>query len=170
MIVYLDDINIETSGSLPSIGSQAPDFELVIRDFTVVSLESFIGKNIILNVFPSLDTGTCSTSIRRFNEEASKLKDTVVVCASMDSPFACLNFCDSYNINNTIVGSDIRNRTLGANYGLTIIDSALAGLLARAVVVIDQNQKVIYSELVSNINAEPDYDAALDALKKFKLP
>ena len=168
MRAYLKDINIETSGSLPSIGSQAPDFELVTKDFTIVTLESFVGKNIILNVFPSLDTPICSASIRRFNEEATKLKDTVVVCASMDSPFACLSFCDSYKIDNVIVGSDIRNRMLGANYGLTIIDSALAGMLARAVVIIDQKQKVIYSELVSNIDTEPNYDAALEVLKKFQ--
>jgi thiol peroxidase len=163
--VYLDDEKIETSGDLPAIVSQAPDFELVIRDFSVVTLSSFVNKNIVLNVFPSLDTGTCSASIRRFNIEASKLKDTVIVCASMDSPFACLNFCDSNKVDNVIIGSDIRNRALGANYGLTIIDSALAGLLARAVVVIDKSQKIIYTELVTNINNAPNYDAALSALK-----
>lgn len=165
MKIYLDDINIETSGNLPVIGTKAPDFELVIKDFSVISLNNFVNKNIVLNVFPSLDTGTCSTSIRRFNEEASKLKDTIIVCASMDSPFACINFCDSNRVDNVVVGSDIRNRSLGANYGLTIIDSPLAGLLARAVIVIDKNQKVIYTELVSNINNEPNYAAALEVLQ-----
>ena len=163
--VFLDDINIETSGNLPEIGSDAPDFDLVTKEFKLITLEDFKNKNIILNIFPSIDTKICSMSVRHFNMEASKLKDTVVICASMDSPFACLNFCGDNGIDNVIVSSDIRNRSLGSNYGLTIIDSPLAGLLARAVVIIDKNQKVIYTELVNDINKEPNYEQAFAVFK-----
>lgn len=165
--IHLDDINIETSGNLPEIGSNAPDFELVTRDFTVITLENFANKNIILNIFPSIDGGTCSKSVEEFNKKASNLEDTTIICASMDSPYAYLSYCSSHDLNkNLIVGSDIRNRDLGANYGVTIIDSPLAGLLARSVIVINKQHKVIYTELVSDISNEPNYNAALEALKK----
>lgn len=165
--IHFDDIIIETCGSLPKIGSAAPDFELITRSLAVITLKDFIGKNIILNIFPSIDTATCSKSVHKFNKEASKLKDTTIICASMDSPYAFINYCNANNLNeNIIVGSDIRNRDLGANYGVTIIDSPLAGLLARSVIVINKQHKIIYTELVSNISNEPNYFAALDALKK----
>lgn len=164
--IHLDGTDIKTSGDLPKIGDNAPNFELITTDFKVITLESFANKNIILNIFPSADTDTCSSSIKKFNHEASKLKDTIVICASMDSPFAYLNYSVTNDISNIIVGSDIRNRSLGANYGLTIIDSPLAGLLARAIIVIDKNHKVTYTELVSDISNSPNYEKALLAVHK----
>lgn len=164
--ICLDDINIETSGDLPEIGSNAPDFELITKDLSIITLENFAGKNIILNIFPSINTGTCAKSVEEFNKEASKLENTNIICASMDSPYAYISYCNSYDLNkNLIVGSDIRNRDLGTNYGVTIIDSPLAGLLARAIVVINKQHKVIYTELVSDLSNEPHYKAALEALK-----
>lgn len=164
MEITLKGAPIHTIGNLPSIGSQAPDFTLVKSDLSTLSLNDFTGKNIVLNIFVSIDTPTCATSVRKFNENLSKLTNTVVLCVSMDLPFALQRFCGAENLNNVIPASAFRNTDFGKNYGVTLADSPLAGLLSRAVVVIDPNQKVIYVEQVAEITAEPNYEAVSKAL------
>ena len=155
---------INTVGNLPVVGSIAPDFKLVKSDLSILSLEDLKGKRVVLNIFPSLDTDVCATSVRRFNAEASKLDNTVVVCISKDLPFAHSRFCTTEGLNNVVTASDFRDGTFGTNYGVTIADGPLAGLHSRAVVVLDINGKVKYTEQVPEIVQEPDYEAALKAL------
>lgn len=156
---------INTSGNLPSVGSDAPDFLLTKTDLSDVSLKSFAGKNVIFNIFPSIDTPVCATSTRKFNEEASNLGNTVVVCVSADLPFAHSRFCGAEGIKNVVSTSQLRNGEFGSNYGCAIVDGPLAGLLSRAVVVVDGNGKVAYTEQVPEIAQEPNYEAALNAVK-----
>lgn len=156
---------IETVGSLPTPGSQAPDFSLVKTDLSGTSLADYRGKTVILNVFPSIDTGVCAASTRRFNAEAGALENTVVLCVSADLPFAHNRFCEAEGLKDVIPASVFRNADFGQNYGQTITTGPLAGLLARAVVVIDENGTVRYTEQVPEIAQEPDYQAALDSLK-----
>jgi thiol peroxidase len=152
-----------TSGDLPAVGSSAPDFSLVARDLSEVSSETLAGKNVVLNIFPSVDTPTCAQSVRTFNERAADMDDTVVVCVSEDLPFAAGRFCGAEGIENVQTGSGFRSDFAQA-YGVRLEDGPLAGLMARAVVVIDGEGVVQHSQLVGEIADEPDYDAALDAL------
>jgi len=155
---------IHTCGTLPAVGSQAADFVLTKTDFADVSLQNFAGKKIVLNIFPSIDTPVCATSVRRFNTEAVKLKNTVVLCVSVDLPFAHNRFCGAEGLQNVIPVSELRKRKFGEDYGVRIIDGPLAGLFSRAVVIIDEKGKVIYTEQVPEIAQELNYEAALKVL------
>lgn len=154
---------VNTSGDLPQVGSAAPAFTLTGSDLSDVSASGFEGKNIVLNIFPSVDTPTCATSVRTFNERAAGLDDTAVICVSADLPFAQGRFCGAEGIENVSTASTFRS-SFGADYGVNLVDGPLAGVLARAVVVIGADGNVKHTELVSEIAKEPDYDAALGAL------
>jgi thiol peroxidase len=154
---------VHTSGDLPAIGASAPAFSLVGADLGEFDAGEFAGKNVILNIFPSIDTPTCATSVRQFNERAAGMDDTVVVCVSADLPFAMGRFCGAEGIANVKVGSTFRS-DFGSEYGVTLTDGVLQGVLARAVVVIGPDGTVKHTELVPEIAQEPNYDAALAAL------
>ena len=154
---------VHTSGDLPAVGSSAPAFSLVGADLSEFDASEFAGKNVILNIFPSIDTPTCATSVRQFNERAAGMEETVVVCVSADLPFAMGRFCGAEGIANVKVGSTFRS-DFGSDYGVTLVDGKLQGVLARAVVVIGPDGNVKYTELVPEIAQEPDYDAALAAV------
>lgn len=156
---------INTLGELPKTGSKAPDFKLTKTDLADVSLKDFAGKKIVLNIFPSVDTPTCATSVRKFNVEAAKLPNAAVVCVSRDLPFALKRFCGAEGIQGVTATSDFRDGSFGKAYGVSIVDGPLAGLLSRAVVVLDESGKVVHSEQVPEIAQEPDYAQALAALK-----
>lgn len=153
-----------TAGELPAVGEQLPDFTLVGTDLAEVTPADFAGKRVVLNVFPSLDTGVCAASVREFNRRATSLDNTVVLGVSQDLPFAHGRFCSDESIKNLTTGSAFRS-TFGEDFGLTLQGSPLKGLLARAVIVADENGKVIYTQLVDEITTEPDYDAAVNALQ-----
>lgn len=155
---------VNTNGNLPSVGSTAQDFTLTGIDLKDVSLKDFAGKKIVLNIFPSIDTGVCATSVREFNKRASSLNDTVVLCISKDLPFAFKRFCGAEGIDKVVSLSDFKNKGFSKTYGVEMIDGGLVGLLARAIVVIDKNSKVVYTELVPSIGQEPNYDAALKSI------
>ncbi|WP_430906893.1 thiol peroxidase [Maribacter sp. 2-571] len=155
---------IHTSGELPTAGSAAPDFQLVKNDLSEASLKDYSGKKVVLNVFPSIDTGTCAQSVRQFNKEAANLDNTVVLCVSKDLPFAQARFCGAEGIENVEMLSDFRNGNFGASYGLSFSDGPLAPLHSRAVVVIDESGKVVHTEQVGEIVDEPNYASALEAL------
>ena len=155
---------INTSGSLPAVGSKAPDFNLVKNDLSTTTLADFAGSKLVLNIFPSIDTGTCATSVRTFNAKASTLENTKVLCISRDLPFAQKRFCGAEGLENVINLSDFKDGSFGKEYGLTIIDGPLAGLHSRVVIIVDENGAVKYAEQVSEIANEPNYDAALAAL------
>lgn len=155
---------INTIGNLPEVGTVAPEFKLVKNDLSMGSLSDYKGKKVVLNIFPSLDTGTCAASVRRFNQEASTLENTVVLCISKDLPFAQSRFCGAEGLKDVHNMSDFRTGEFGKAYGVEIIDGPLAALESRAVVVIDEEGKVIYTEQVPEIVDEPDYDKALAAL------
>ena len=157
---------IHTLGTLPSLGSPSPDFLLTKTDLSDISLSEFHGKQIILNIFPSLDTAVCATSVRKFNAEAEKYPDTVILCISKDLPFAHARFCSTEGLANVIPASQLRNDNFGKDFGVLITDGPLAGLFSRAVVVVDGQGTVIYSEQVPDIVQEPNYPAALAALKQ----
>lgn len=154
---------IHTSGELPAVGSAAPDFSLVGGDLSDITKASLAGKRVILNIFPSIDTGVCATSTREFNKRAAGLTDTTVVCVSADLPFAFGRFCGAEGIESVQTGSTFRSG-FGHDFGVTLIDGKLRGVLARAVVVLDAEGKVTYTQLVPEIAQEPDYDAAIAAL------
>lgn len=154
-------------GEFVKVGSKAPDFELVKTDLSTLTLDDFKGKRVILNIFPSLDTNVCAMSVRQFNSRAASLPDTVVIAVSRDLPFAHERFCTANGIENVIPASDFRDLGFADDYGLKMEDGPLAGLLARAVVVIDRDGRVAYTELVPEISQEPDYDKAIDALKVY---
>ena len=151
-------------GTLPAVGSAAPSFRLTANDMSDKTLNDFTGKNIILNIFPSIDTGTCATSTRKFNQYLASLQNTVVLCISKDLPFAQKRFCGTEGIDKAITLSDFRDRGFGKAYGVELTDSSFAGLFARAIVVIDPAGKVKYTELVPQVGEEPNYDAALKAI------
>lgn len=155
---------IHTQGELPSVGSKAPAFAITGSDLGELNLNSFAGKNLILNIFPSIDTPTCATSVRTFNSQAAGKDDTVVLCVSGDLPFAQTRFCGAEGIENVQTASVFRAPAFGPDYGVQIIDGPLAGLLARAIVVINGEGVVTHTELVPEIAQEPNYDAALAAL------
>ena len=154
-----------TSGELPSVGSKAPDFLLTKSDLGDVSLKDFRGMKKILNIVTSLDTGTCATSAKKFEAEAAKLNDTVVLTVSCDLPFAQSRFCQSEGISKVITLSQLRNRDFGRDYGVEFIDGPLAGLLARSLVVLDENDTVLYTQQVPENGEEPDYEPALEAVR-----
>jgi thioredoxin-dependent peroxiredoxin len=156
---------VMTNGDLPAVGSNAPDFKLVNSELQDVSLAHYAGKKKLLNIVPSLDTGVCATSTRTFNQAAAALADTVVLVISADLPFASGRFCTSEGLANVIPLSLMRTKQFAKDYGVLIVDSALAGLTARAVVVLDADNKVLYTQLVPEIAEEPNYDKALAALK-----
>lgn len=163
--ITLEGNSIETVGNLPDTGSQAPSFTLTKTDLSDCSLSDFAGKNVVLNIFPSLDTSVCAASVRRFNAEASSLDNTVVLCISADLPFAHQRFCESEGLERVIPLSVFRSPDFGTAYGVTIADPPLNGLLSRAVVVIDPTGKIIYTEQVPEITQEPDYEKALAVLR-----
>lgn len=154
-----------TSGALPAAGKPAPPFSVTKTDLSAVGPSDFAGKRIVLNIFPSIDTDVCAASVRRFNAEASKLADTVVLCVSMDLPFALKRFCGAEGLNDVVTASDFRDGGFGRAYGVRIVDGPLAGLLARSVVVVGKDGKVLHSQLAPETAEEPDYAAALKALK-----
>ena len=154
---------IHTSADLPAVGSVAPDFKFIKVDLSEVSKADFAGKKCILNVFPSIDTPTCALSTKKFNEEAAKLDNTVVICVSADLPFAQKRFCAAEGIQNVETGSTFRS-SFGKDYGLEIVDGPLVGLLSRCVIVINENGEVTYSEQVAEIADEPNYEQAIAAL------
>ena len=155
---------VHTSGDLPSVGAPAPAFSLTGGDLGAVTSEGLAGGRVVLNIFPSVDTGVCAQSVRVFNERAAALTDTTVVCVSADLPFAAGRFCGAEGIENVTTGSTFRNGEFLGDYGVCIQDGPLAGLCARAVVVIDADGTVLHSQLVGEITNEPDYDAAIAAL------
>lgn len=153
-----------TSGELPKVGTKAPNFKLVKNDLSEVSLESYAGKNKVLNIFPSVDTAVCAMSVRKFNTEAAKAPNTVVLNISMDLPFAQKRFCGAEGITNVETLSAFRS-SFGKEYGLMMVDTPLAGLCSRAVVVISADDKVVHTEQVADITSEPNYEAALGAVR-----
>lgn len=156
---------IHTVGEMPSKGSKAPNFELVKNDLSRVSLNDYLGKNVILNIFPSIDTGVCATSARKFNEDASKLPNTIIACVSKDLPFAHSRFCGAEGITNLDMLSSFDNSDFENNYQLTMKDGPLKGLFARAIVVVNPAGEVVHTELVDDIVHEPNYEAAMAAVK-----
>lgn len=154
---------VHSIGELPAVGSAAPDFEVTGADLQPVTLADFAGQKLVLNIFPSVDTGVCAMSVRTFNEKAAGLEGTKVLCVSRDLPFALNRFCGAEGIENVVVSSDFRTN-FGETYGVTFADGPLKGLLSRSVVVIDADGNVVYTEQVDETTTEPDYDAALAAL------
>ena len=156
---------VNTSGSLPAVGEPAPGFTVVDKDLKEVRLQDFAGRKVVLNIFPSVDTPTCAMSVRRFNTEIAKRDNAVAVCVSMDLPFAHARFCGAEGLEHVVSASAFRHRDFGERYGVRITDGPLKELLARAVVVIDGQGRVTYTQLVPEIGQEPDYQAALAALE-----
>lgn len=156
---------ISTIGELPTVGSMAPEFTLVNEDFENINLSTFKGSKVILNIFPSIATGICAASVRRFNADAANLDNTRVLCISRDLPFAQKNFCASEGIEGVINLSDMRNDDFGKAYGVAISTGKWDGLLSRAVVVLDEEGKVVYTEQIPEIAQEPNYEAAIAAVK-----
>jgi thiol peroxidase len=152
-----------TTGDLPKVGSEAPDFTLVETDLSETTLADYAGSKLILNIFPSVDTGVCATSIRTFNQKASDLDNTKVLCVSADLPFAAARFCGAENIENVATGSSFRG-SFGTDYGVCFSDGPLAGLLSRSIVLINEQGTVIYTEQIAETTEEPDYAAAIAAL------
>jgi thioredoxin-dependent peroxiredoxin len=155
---------INTSGELPKIGSKLADFNLVKNDLSIASLSDFAGSRLVLNIFPSIDTGTCATSVRKFNATAANLKNTKILCISRDLPFAQKRFCGAEGIENVINLSDFKDGSFGKANGLEITNSVLAGLHSRVIIVVDENGIIIHSEQVPEIADEPNYDAVLAVL------
>ena len=163
--VTLKGSPVEIGGKFPQKGQTVPDFNLADKTRTDVSLANYAGKRKVLNIFPSIDTPTCATSVRTFNQQASKLDNTVVLCISADLPFAQNRFCAAEGVENVVTLSTFRNTAAFAeSYGVAIKSSSLAGLTSRAVIVLDESNKVLHSELVSEITSEPNYEAALAVL------
>lgn len=162
--ITLGGNDIHTTGNLPEVGSQAPDFSLIRSDLSKASLKDFAGTRVILNIFPSIDTDVCATSVRNFNKRATELNNTQVLCISRDTPFAMKRFADNEETKNVTNLSDIKDGSFGEAYGLTIVDGPFEGFHSRAVVVLDEKGKVIYNQQVPEIGEEPDYLAALKIL------
>ncbi len=162
--VTLKGNTIHTLGSLPANGSKAPEFTLTKNDLSTVKLSDYEGSRVVLNIFPSVDTGTCAQSVRQFNQEAAELDNTIVLCISKDLPFAQARFCGAEGLDNVELLSDFRDGNFGKSYNLEFTDGPLAPLHSRAVVVLDEDGKVLYTEQVPEIVDEPNYKAALEAL------
>ncbi len=165
-IIKLKEEDVTTSGSLPAVGSAAPDFILADVELKDVSLKSYRGKNVLMNIYPSIDTRVCAMSVREFNKRASSIANAVVLCISKDLPYAQRRFCAAEGINNVITLSDFRNTGFSKDYGVEMLNGKMAGLHARAIVVVDPSGKVTYTELVPVIGLEPDYDRAIEALSR----
>lgn len=163
--ITLKENAIETIGELPAVGAAAPDFTLVKTDLAEVKLADYKGKKVVLNIFPSIDTPVCAASVRRFNKVAGETDNTVVLCISADLPFAHTRFCETDGLKNVESLSVFRSQAFGKDYGVTITTGPIAGLLSRAIVIVDPEGKVVYTEQVPEIAQEPNYDAALAALK-----
>src|SRR5690606_8818149 len=155
---------VHTQGELPAVGSSAPDFKLTASDLSEKGLGNFKGKKVVLNIFPSIDTGTCAMSVRTFNEKASKLENTVVLCISRDLPFAQGRFCAAENLENVITLSEYKDSNFSDAYHVKFVDGPLTGLLSRSVVVIDEEGKVSYIEQVAETTEERDYYKSVSAL------
>jgi thiol peroxidase len=155
---------VNSAGSLPAVGSKAPDFELTGLDLGTILLADFAGKNLVLNIFPSIDTGVCAASVRQFNQRAASLSNTAVLCVSKDLPFAQKRFCGAEGIENVKMGAEYKNDGFTTNYHVKLMDGGLAGLMSRAVVVINAEGTVVHTEQVPDIAQEPDYDKALAVL------
>jgi thioredoxin-dependent peroxiredoxin len=155
---------INTTGELPKVGSNSPEFSLVKNDLSIATLADYAGSKLVLNIFPSIDTATCATSVRKFNETASQLSNTKVLCISRDLPFAQKRFCGAEGLENVENLSDFNTGKFGKDYGLEIAESVLAGLHSRVVIVLDENGVVKYAEQVTEIADEPNYEAALASL------
>lgn len=162
--IALQGNEIHTNGDLPAVGSDAPDFRLVDGELNDVQLADYAGKKKLLNIVPSLDTGVCATSTKKFNEAATSKEGVIMLVISADLPFAQVRFCSAEKIENVVPLSMMRSRNFAKDYGVLIEDGPLSGITARAVVVIDENDKVVYTELVPEITQEPDYEKALAAL------
>ncbi|MFZ5564335.1 MAG: thiol peroxidase [Thermodesulfobacteriota bacterium] len=163
--IKLKGNQINTCGELPKVGTKAPDFLLTRTDLSDFSLTDVAGKMVLMNIFPSIDTSVCSMSVRTFNSRISQFPNTVLLAISLDLPFAHKRFCETEGIKNVISASELRNRKFGDDYGLRITDGPMAGLLARAVIILDETGTVRYTQLVPEIAQEPDYEAAFNALK-----
>lgn len=161
----LGENTVNLSGNLPPVGASAPDFSLAGADLKDMSLKDYAGKNLVLNIFPSVDTRVCAMSAREFNKRAANIENCLVICVSKDLPFAQKRFCAAEGISNIIMLSDFRDKGFSKDYGIEMLDGGMANLHARAIVVIDPNGKVKYTELVPVIGQEPNYDAALAAIK-----
>lgn len=155
---------LDTVGDLPAVGTIAPEFSLTASDLSTITNAELTGQRVVLNIFPSIDTAVCATSVRRFNEAAANLDNTTVLCVSADLPFAAARFCGAEGLDRVKTGSVFRSPSFGEAYGVTILNGAFAGLLARSVVVLDTDGRVLHRQLVGEIADEPDYDAALAAL------
>ncbi|EPC4044121.1 thiol peroxidase [Enterobacter mori] len=164
-LVHFQGNPVTVAGAIPQVGNKAQAFTLVAKDLSDVTLSQFAGKRKVLNIFPSIDTGVCAASVRKFNQLATEMDNTVVLCISADLPFAQSRFCGAEGLSNVITLSTLRSPDFLEKYGVGISEGALKGLAARAVLVIDENDNVVFSELVNEITTEPDYTAALDALK-----
>lgn len=165
-LISLKGNSVHTSGNLPGVGLKAPDFVLTGSDLSDVTLDQFKGKRVVLNIFPSLDTPVCANSVRRFNKHVSQLENVALISISADLPFAHARFCETNNIDNIVNASVFRSPNFAKDYGVGILDGPLRGLLARAVVILDEGLQVLYNELVCEITQEPNYDKAMKALKK----
>ena len=163
--IYFKGTPCHTYGNIPAVGTKAPCFNLVTKDLKDIRCQDYIGKRVVLNIFPSLDTEVCALSVRRFNKEAAALRNTDVICVSLDLPFAEARFCSANGIENVTVASAFRSPTFSQQFGLQIVDGPLAGLLARAVIVLDEHHRVIFSDLVEEITNEPDYEGRISVLK-----
>ena len=161
--ITLHGTPVNTVGELPAVGTVAPAFELVGADLSPVTSQSLAGRRVVLNIFPSVDTGVCATSVRQFNALAADLKNTTVVCASADLPFAAARFCGAEGLDNVVTASSFRS-SFGSDYGVAMADGPLEGVLARAVVILDEEGRVVYTQQVPEIGEEPDYGAAVAAL------
>jgi thiol peroxidase len=162
--VTLKGNEIHTLGNLPAIGGSAPDFKLTMTDLSSSSLSEYKGRKLVLNIFPSIDTGTCAASVRQFNKEAAELENTIVLCISKDLPFAQTRFCGAEGIENVVMLSDYKDGGFGKAYQVEFTDGPLQGLHSRAVVVVNENGNVVYTEQVAETVDEPNYKAALEAL------
>lgn len=162
--ITLKGNTIHTAGELPGVGTKAPNFKLAAVDLSDKSLSDFAGKKVVLNIFPSIDTGVCAQSVRTFNEKASNLDNTVVLCISKDLPFALNRFCAAEGLENVVSLSEFRDDNFSSVYQVKITDGPLAGLMSRAVVVINEEGNVVYTEQVPEIGQEPNYESALNAL------
>lgn len=158
------ETTVNTNGQLPAVGSKAPNFTLTNTEFKDQTFQDFSGKNVVLNIFPTIATSVCSASVREFNKRAAGLNDTVVLCISKDLPLAQKNFCAAEGIKNVVMLSDFRHIDFSKNYGIEMVDGGWYGLLARSVVVIDKHGKILHTEMVPKIGQEPNYDAALASL------
>ena len=162
--ITLQGNTIHTNGNLPKVGEKAPNFQLTNSDMSTASLQDYKGTKLVLNIFPSIDTGICAASVREFNKEASKLTNTKVLCISRDLPFAQARFCGAEGLESVINQSDFRDGKFGKDYGVEITDGPLQGLHSRAVVVVNEEGTVVHAEQVPEIAQEPNYSAALDTL------